>query len=210
MRRVLIVDDHATFRLGLGALLQTVPGVQVVGEADRGQAAVAMAASLRPDVVVMDLHMPDVDGVAATERIVRAHPETAVLVLTMDDDGEAVFAAIRAGAGGYLLKTAGQDEIVRAIHAVADGDLIFGGPVAARVRAMVANNPAPAGDLTGLTAREREVLTMIVRGEGNAVIARHLVVSPKTVRNHITRIFRKLDVVDRADAIRKGHAAGLR
>ncbi|GAA2978218.1 response regulator [Actinokineospora diospyrosa] len=209
-RRVLIVDDHATFRLGLGALLETVPGVAVVGEADSGHAAVTAAGALRPDVVVMDLHMPDLDGLTATERITRAHPEVAVLVLTMDDAAETVFAAVRAGAGGYLLKTAGQDEIVRAIQAVADGEMIFGNPVATQVRALFAAAPAPAGDLGGLTGREREVLVMIVRGEGNAAIARRLVVSPKTVRNHITHIFRKLEVADRGEAIRRGRAAGLR
>ncbi|WP_018680464.1 response regulator [Actinokineospora enzanensis] len=208
-RRVLIVDDHATFRLGLGALLQSVPGVRVVGEADGGAAAMASARALQPDVVVMDLHMTDLDGVAATERITRAYPGVGVLVLTMDDGDDRVFAAVRAGASGYLLKTAGQDEIVRAIHAVADGEIIFGSPVAAKVRALFAATPAPRTELCGLTARELEVLTMMVRGEGNATIARDLVVSPKTVRNHITRIFRKLGVRDRAEAVRRGLESGL-
>ncbi|WP_026423238.1 response regulator [Actinokineospora inagensis] len=208
-RRVLIVDDHATFRLGLAALLDTVPGLTVVGEADCGTAAVAAAGRLGPDVVVMDLHMSDLDGVTATERITRDHPGTAVLVLTMDDEDETVSAAVRAGASGYLLKTARHEEIVRAIHAVADGEIIFGHPVAAKVRAVFAQDPSPTG-LSTLTAREREVLTMIVRGDGNAAIARTLVVSPKTVRNHITRIFRKLEVADRGEAIRLAKGGGLR
>jgi DNA-binding NarL/FixJ family response regulator len=209
-RRVLIVDDHSTFRLGLSALLTSVPGLTVVGEAANGVEAVAAASSLGPDVVVMDLNMPGLSGVEATERIVRTRRDTGVLVLTMFDDEAHVFAAMRAGARGYILKTARQEEIVRAVHAVADGEVIFGQPVAAHVRAFFANGAAQhGGTLPQLTSREREVLALMVRGEGNAAIAHILVVSPKTVRNHITSIFHKLEVADREQAIARAHEAGL-
>jgi DNA-binding NarL/FixJ family response regulator len=208
-RRILIVDDHSTFRLGLTALLNSEPGLQVVGEAATGTQAVAAVAALRPDVVVMDLNMPGLGGIEATQRIVQQQPNVGVLVLTMFDD-EHVFAAMRAGARGYILKTAQHAEIVRAVRAVGDGEVIFGQPVADQVRTFFATAPQPHGELVELTAREREVLTLMVRGESNAAIARILVVSPKTVRNHITSIFRKLDVADREQAILRAHESGLR
>lgn len=209
-RRILIVDDHATFRLGLTALLNSEPGLQVVGEAATGTQAVAAVSVLRPDVVVMDLNMPGLGGIEATQRIVRQQPDVGVLVLTMFDD-EHVFSAMRAGARGYILKTAQHEEIVRAVRAVADGGVIFGQPVANQVITFFAATPPPRAErLVQLTAREREVLTLMVRGESNAAIARILVVSPKTVRNHITSIFRKLDVTDREQAILRAHESGLR
>lgn len=211
-RRILIVDDHSTFRLGLSALLNSEPGFTVVGEAATGSEAVAAAAVLWPDVIVMDLNMPDLDGTRATEQIVRAQPETGVLVLTMFDDEAHLIAAVRAGARGYLLKTARQEEIVRAVHAVGAGEVIFGWPFASRVRAVFTAAPAHAthAGVFALTAREREVLALIARGAGNAEIAQLLVVSPKTVRNYVTSIFRKLDVTGRDQAVERAHAAGLR
>ncbi len=219
-RRILVVDDHSTFRLGLSALLRSVPEFTVVGEAATGTEAVAAVSKLVPDVVVMDLNMPDLDGIEATKQIARAHDGINgingigginVLVLTMFDDEEHVLTAVRAGALGYVLKTAREDEIVRAVHAVAEGELIFGQPVAAQVRDLFTAVPARQSDaLARLTAREREVLSLVARGEGNAAIAHILVVSPKTVRNHITRIFRKLDVTDRNQAVERAREAGIR
>jgi DNA-binding NarL/FixJ family response regulator len=204
------VDDHSTFRLGLTALLNSVPGLRVVGEAATGTEAVSAATTLGPDVVVMDLNMPALNGIEATERIVRAQRNVGVLVLTMFDDEAHVLAAIRAGARGYILKTARQEEIVRAVHAVGDGEVIFGKPVAVHVRAFFASGAQPRGDgLPELTAREREVLALMVSGEGNAAIAQILVVSPKTVRNHVTSIFRKLGVTSRDEAIMYAREAGL-
>jgi DNA-binding NarL/FixJ family response regulator len=208
--RILIVDDHSMFRLGLSALLNSVPGLEVVGEAATGTHAVTAAATLRPNVVAMDLNLPGLSGADATQRIVRAQQDVGVLVLTMFDDGDHVFAAMRAGARGYILKTARQDEIVRAVQAVGEGEIIFGRPVASQVLAFFATAPQPWGErLAQLTAREREVLSLIARGEGNTAIARTLVVSSKTVRNHISSIFRKLEVTDREQAITRAHEAGL-
>lgn len=211
VRRILIVDDHSTFRLGLGALLNSVPGFTVVGEAATGTEAIAAVARLGPDVVVMDLNLPDLGGIEATERIVRVHKGMNVLVLTMFDDEEHVLSAVQAGALGYVLKTARQEEIVRAVHAVAEGEVIFGRPVAAQVRDIFADVPARRpGEIPRLTAREREVLSLLVQGKSNAAIAHILVVSPKTVRNHITNIFRKLGVVDREQAVERAREAGMR
>lgn len=211
-RRVLIVDDHSTFRLGLCALLGSEPGITVVGEAASGPEAVAAAAALRPDVIVMDLSLPGIDGIQATEQILRGLPDTGVLVLTMFEDDGHLAAAIRAGARGYLLKTARHQEIVRAVHAVGDGEVIFGQRLARRVLAIFADPCAHEAHtaLLQLTAREREVLSLIVRGEGNPAIARILVVSPKTVRNYVTSIFRKLDVSTRDQAVKRARDAGLR
>ncbi|HEV2778475.1 MAG TPA: response regulator transcription factor [Actinophytocola sp.] len=207
---MLIVDDHSTFRLGLSALLSSVPGLEVAGEAATGAEAVAAAATLEPDVVVMDLSLPDLGGVEATERIVRARPGVGVLVLTMFDDDEHVLAALRAGARGYILKTTGPDGIVRAVQAVGNGEVIFGQPVASHVPTIFADVPAHSDEsMSRLTGREREVLALMVRGASNAAIADILVVSPKTVRNHITSIFRKLDVTDRKQAVKRARAAGL-
>lgn len=210
-RRILIADDHSTFRLGLRALLSSEPGLTVVGEAATGMEAVTAAVSLRPDVIVMDLNMPELDGVAATEQIVRAQPGTGVLVLSMFDDEPHLVAAVRAGARGYLLKTARHEEIVRAVHAVGDGEVIFGRPLAPRVHAVFAGLPEHAGHdgAFALTAREREVLVLIADGAGNAEIARILVVSPKTVRNYVTSIFHKLAVTGREEAVKRARAAGL-
>lgn len=210
-RRILVADDHSTFRFGLSALLSSEPGFTVVGEAATGTEALAAVARLAPHVVVMDLNMPHLGGIEATEKIVRAHREVNVLVLTMFDDEEYVLSAMKAGALGYVLKTAGHEEIVRAVNAVAEGEVIFGRPVAAQVRDIFAAVPARRhGEIPRLTAREREVLSLLVKGASNSAIAHTLVVSPKTVRNHITNIFRKLGVVDREQAVARARDAGMR
>jgi DNA-binding NarL/FixJ family response regulator len=208
---VVIADDHEAFRSGLRALLATVDDVQLVGEAATGDDAVTAARDLQPDVVLMDLDMPGLDGVSATRRVVDTSPHIAVLVLTMIDDDVAVFDALRAGARGYLLKGASRSEIVRAIRAVASGEAIFGPDVARRLMAFFAA-PRPAtlpGAFPELTEREREILDLIARGYSNQQITDRLVVSPKTVRNHVSNIFSKLQVRDRAEAIVRAREAGL-
>ncbi|MBP2474417.1 DNA-binding NarL/FixJ family response regulator [Crossiella equi] len=208
--RILVVDDHPLFRFGLCQTLQQVPEMQVAGEAATGTAAVAMADSLQPDVVVMDLNMPDFNGVEATRRIVRTSPHVGVLVLTMFDDNESVFAAMRAGARGYLLKGASPEEIVRAIKAVAEGQAIFGPAIASRLLGFFGNSARTQVEaFPDLTSREHEVLELIAQGENNAGIARKLVISGKTVRNHVSNIFAKLHVADRAEAIMRAREAGL-
>ncbi|HET6711440.1 MULTISPECIES: response regulator transcription factor [unclassified Amycolatopsis] len=207
--RVLVVDDHPLFRIGVGTLLAAEPGIAVVGEAASGADAVASAAALQPDVVVMDLHLPDLSGIQATRHIVAANPGTGVLMLTMADESESVFAAMRAGARGYLLKDAEPDEIIRAVQAVARREAIFGPDIANRVLAFFNQPPASEPVFPELTGREREVLALIAAGHSNSVIASRLCLSPKTVRNHISNVFAKLHVADRAEAIVRARDAGL-
>jgi DNA-binding NarL/FixJ family response regulator len=207
--RVLVVDDHPLFRIGVSTLLAAEPGIEVVGEAAGGADAVTSAAALRPDVVVMDLHLPDLSGLQATRHIVAANPGTGVLMLTMADESESVFAAMRAGARGYLLKDAEPDEIIRAVQAVARREAIFGPDIANRVLAFFNQPPAAEPVFPELTGREREVLALIAAGHSNAVIAGTLCLSPKTVRNHISNVFAKLHVADRAEAIVRARDAGL-
>ena len=210
MIRVLVADDHPAFRRGLELMLVDVDDLDVVGMAETGARAVDLAGSLAPDVVLMDLRMPDLDGIEATRRIVRSAPAPAVVVLTMFEDDDSVFAAMRAGARGYLLKGADQDEIVRAIRAAAAGEAIFGPEVAARVIDHFAQGARSLADVfPSLTEREREVLEMIAAGKGNAAIAHELMISLKTVRNHVSNIFTKLQVSDRSAAIVKARQAGL-
>jgi DNA-binding NarL/FixJ family response regulator len=211
MTTVLVADDHPTFRRGLSALLETLEEFTVVGEASDGESVVAMAGELKPDVVVMDLNMPGVNGVEATRRIVAQHPDAAVLVLTMLDEDESVFAAMRAGARGYVVKGADTDDVVRALESVARGDAVFGPAVATRVLSYL-TRPLSARDpvlFPELSDREREVLELIARGRSNIDIARELVLSPKTVRNHVSSVFTKLQVSDRAEAIVRARKAGL-
>jgi DNA-binding NarL/FixJ family response regulator len=207
--RVVIADDHPVVRDGLSALLASVPSVTVAGIAATGREAVHAAVTLRPDVLVMDIQMPELGGVAATREIARAAPDIAVLMLTMFDDDDSVFAAMRAGARGYLLKGAQQDEIIRAIQAVAAGEAIFGPGIARRVLGLVSAPPAPGVPFKGLTSREREILNHVAAGARNAEIARQMSIAPKTVANHISAIFSKLQVADRNQAIIRARDAGL-
>jgi DNA-binding NarL/FixJ family response regulator len=209
--RVLVADDHAAFRAGLRAVLETAGDVAIVGESASGDEAVRDVARASPDVVLMDVNMPGLDGVTATRRIVDAAPHVAVLVLTMHDDDETVFAAVRAGARGYLLKGASRAELIRAVRAVAAGEAIFGPGVARRLMDFFAR-PAPRADPAAfpeLTEREHEILELIAQGRSNADITATLVLSPKTVRNHVSNIFSKLQVRDRAEAIVRAREAGL-
>ena len=209
--RIVIADDHPLFRAGLRALLESVSDTEVVGEATSGHEAVELTRTLTPNVVVMDLNMPGVNGVEATRRIIAAHPGTGVLVLTMFDDDDSVFAAMRAGARGYLVKGSDTSEVIRAITAVGNGQAIFGPSVARRILAFL-TRPLSAYDeqrFPQLSAREREVLNLIAAGVANTDIARRLFLSPKTIRNHVSSIFTKLQVADRAQAIVRARAAGL-
>ncbi len=209
--RILVADDHPLFREGVRAMLHREADIQIVGEAMTGAEALTGAAELQPDVILMDLHMPDVNGIEATRTIMHTSPQTRILVLTMFEDDDSVFAALRAGARGYLLKGADKAEIVRAIQAVSRGEAIFGPTIAQRLMAFFAADlqsalPPP---LPELTDREREILTLIAQGSSNTAIADQLVVSLKTVRNHVSNIFSKLQVVDRQAAINRARNAGL-
>ncbi|MGI8336426.1 response regulator [Actinomadura scrupuli] len=207
--RVIITDDHPVFRQGLHGLLEALD-IAVVAEADSGPEAVKLAAELQPDVVVMDLHMPGGNGIEATRTITRTSPRIGVLVLTMFRDDDSVFAAMRAGARGYLLKESGAEEIARAVRAVAAGEAIYGPEIARRVLTYFSNMPDPRQTaFPELTDREREVLEVIAQGRNNQEIAGVLFLSPKTVRNHVSNIFMKLHVADRAQAIVLAREAGL-
>jgi DNA-binding NarL/FixJ family response regulator len=197
--RALVVDDHPLFRRGVMAALAD-GGIDVVGEASGGAAAIELATRLQPDVTVMDLNMPDLGGVEATRRIVAARPSARVLVLTMFEDDESVFAAMKAGARGYLVKSSRPRQIVDAVRAVGDGEAIFSPAVATRLLDFFATAPRPSA-LPELTGREREVAHLMAAGKGNAAIARELFLSTKTVRNHVSNILRKLQVADRAQAM---------
>jgi DNA-binding NarL/FixJ family response regulator len=215
--RVLVADDHRLFRDGVSALLSVTPDLEVVGEAPDADTAVALAAELAPDVVLMDLQMPG-GGLSATERIAAAQPDVRVLVLTMFDDDDSVFAALRAGARGYVLKDSEAEDLVRAVRAAAAGEAIFGRSIAERLLTHF-GEPRPAGRApgTGLTASpleiltpgERNVLRLMARGLNNPAIARELSYSHKTVRNYVSSIFRKLQVADRSQAIVRARDAGL-
>jgi DNA-binding NarL/FixJ family response regulator len=210
--RILGADDHPVVRGGLVALLRTIEGLEVVGEASDGATAVREAQLTRPDVVLMDVRMPDLDGVEATRRIRAAVPATRVLMLTMYDDDATVFTAMQAGAQGYLLKEAEQDEIVRAVRAVVAGEAIFGPGVAERVLGHFSGPPAdptPAYPFPDLTERERVILELLARGRRTSEIATELYLSPKTVANNMTSIFAKLQVASRAEAIVRAHESGL-
>ena len=209
--RVLIADDHPIFRDGMRGLLESVPETDVVGEASSGEEAIALAAALQPDVILMDLKMPGCNGIEATRRILATSPHIGVLMVTMFEDDDSVFAAMRAGARGYLLKGANQAETLRAIRAVGNGEAIFGPAIARRLIGFFAA-PAPivpARLFPDLTEREREVLALIAQGHGNQAIADQLFLSLKTVRNHVSNIFSKLQVADRAQAVIRAREAGL-
>ena len=212
--RVLIADDHAPFRDGLRALLRSEPDIETVGEATTGREAIAQAATLQPDVILMDLHMPEGNGIEATHIILATSPHISILVLTMFEDDDSVFAALQAGARGYLLKGALKAEILRAIRGVCQGEAIFGPTIAKRLMSYFAMlKPAvsapPIQPFPELTEREQEILALIAQHLTNPEIAARLVLSPKTVRNHVSNIFSKLQVATRAQAILRAREAGL-
>jgi DNA-binding NarL/FixJ family response regulator len=207
--RVVLADDHPVVRAGLAALLTSLPGIEVVGVAATGREAIREVLTHHPDVAVLDLQMPDLDGFAATRELVRSAPRVAVLVLTMFEDDDSVFTAMRAGARGYLVKGAEQDEIARAIHAVAAGEAIFGPGVARRVLALFAAPPPTEAPFPELTAREREILDLLAAGLSNPAIATRLSLAAKTVANNVSSIFTKLHVTDRPTAIVRARNAGL-
>lgn len=207
--RVVLADDHPVVRDGLSALLSSVPGIEVVGTAATGREAVRAAVTQRPDVLVLDVQMPELDGVAAAREIARTAPAVAVLMLTMFDDDDSVFAAMRAGARGYVLKGATQGEIVRAIHAVAAGEAIFGPGVARRVLGQLAGTAVPADPFPELTPRERQVLELLAGGLSSSAIGDRLGLAPKTVTNHASAVFAKLQVSGRAEAVQRARRAGL-
>ena len=209
--RVLIADDHPMFRTGLRALLSADQETEVLGEATTGEEVVALAATLRPDVILMDIQMPGMSGIEATRQILRASPHIRILMVTMFEDDQSVFTAMRAGARGYVLKGAHPDEILRAIQAVGSGEAIFSPAVATRMLDFFSNlNPAALPHpLPELTDRERAILDLIAQGQSNTVIARRLVLSPKTVSNYVSSIFSKLQVADRAQAMLRAREAGL-
>jgi DNA-binding NarL/FixJ family response regulator len=208
--RVLVADDSADFREGIRALLSSVDGLELVGEAVDGDAAVAGALDVQPDVVLMDLHMPGRNGIEATRAIVSAAPHIAVLVLTMHEDDESVFSAVRAGARGYLVKGASQDEVVRAISTVHAGGLVFGASLALRIADLLSGTTTPdRSAFPQLTERELEILDLIAAGKNNTQIASSLYLAPKTVRNNVSTILAKLQATDRAEAIIRARDAGL-
>ncbi len=204
---VIVADDHPVFRQGLRALLDGVPDIELVGEAADGEAAVAMALERKPAVVLMDLRMPGLNGIEATRQINAVEPAVGILVLTMFEDDDSVFAAMRAGARGYLLKGSDQEEVTRAIRSIASGEAIFGPAIARRLIGYFSSASTEA--FPELTAREREVLELIAQGRNNQAIAEQLVLSLKTVRNHVSNVFNKLQVTDRAGAIVKAREAGM-
>jgi DNA-binding NarL/FixJ family response regulator len=210
---VIIVDDHKSFRKGLISLLESVPDIKVIAEAPSGQEAVLLAARLQPDVILMDLQMPGVTGIEATRQILHTSPHIAILVITMFEDDDSVFSALRAGARGYLLKGALKAEILRAIRGVCNGEAIFGPAVARRVLHYFRVRPdfdtAPVGAFPELTEREHELLNLMASHLSNQEIAERLDISLKTVRNHVSNIFSKLQVVDRTQAILRAREAGL-
>jgi DNA-binding NarL/FixJ family response regulator len=213
--QLLIADDHLLFREGVKALLATADDIEIVGEASTGIEAVEAGLALGPDIVLMDINMPDLNGIQATLQILASQPQTGIIMLTMQEDDASVFAAMRAGARGYLLKGASPTEMLSVIRAVAEGQALFGPAIAARLMNYfqeLERMPAasqPETPFPELTERELEVLRLIAQGYNNQEIAQKLVISPKTVRNHITSIFSKLQVADRAQAIVLARQAGL-
>ena len=207
--RVLLVDDNADFRAGLHAMLEGAPGIEVCGEAANGAEVGPLVDRLSPDIVLMDLQMPVMNGLDATRALTAARPHIGVIVLTMFEDDDSVFAALRAGARGYLLKGSRRGDTLRAITAVANGEAIFSPSVARRMMGYF-HAPRPSADaFPELTDREREVLELVAKGRENGQIAEQLGLSLKTVRNHVSNVLNKLQVADRAQAALRAREAGL-
>jgi DNA-binding NarL/FixJ family response regulator len=208
--QLLIADDHTLFRDGLRALFGSLPDTEPVGEATTGDEAVSLAETLQPDVVLMDIQMAGLNGIEATRRIVQTSPHIGVIVVTMFEDDDSVFSAMRAGARGYVLKGADQEEMLRVVRAVARGEALFGPAIASRLASFFQlPSPAPETIFPELTSREREVLELIAQGLCNQEIATQLTISIKTVRNHVSNIFNKLQVADRVQAVIRARDAGL-
>ena len=212
--RVMVADDHPVFRRGMRAILGAEPDIELLGEATDGEEAIALALKLRPDVILMDLNMPNMTGIEATRRILEANPNTAILMLTMFEDDKSIFAAMRAGAHGYVLKGADGAETLRAIHAVANGEAIFSPEITRRLTGYFAASggdprTAAAQAFPNLTEREHEILSLMAGGYTNTAIASRLYLSPKTVRNYVSNIFTKLQVSNRSQAIVQAREAGL-
>lgn len=208
---ILIADDHPLFRDGIRTLVLAATDMEIVGEAESGEEAIKLAALLQPDIILMDIQMPGTNGIQATRQIHDASPHIGVLILTMFDDDSSVFSSMRAGARGYILKGAKQDDIQRAIRAAAHGEAIFSPTVAARMMEFFSSiRPIqPPRFFPELSDREHEVLDLIAQGYRNPEIADRLVLSPKTVRNHVSNILSKLQVADRTQAVLKAKEAGL-
>lgn len=211
--KLIIVDDHRLFREGIKSLLAVTDDIEIIGEAEDGDSALKRVRELKPDVILMDINMPGLNGIRVTEQILAQQPQTRIIMLTMLEDDASIFHAMRAGARGYLLKGADPEEVLSVIRAVAEGQALFGPAIATRLMQYfkeLSAAPAPSGTpFPELTERELEVLRLIAQGLNNQEIVQKLVLSPKTVRNHITNIFSKLQVADRAQAIVRAREAGL-
>ncbi|QBD83774.1 response regulator transcription factor [Ktedonosporobacter rubrisoli] len=209
--RLVIADDHHFYREGVRTMLRAIPVMSVIGEAASGEEVISLAIQQQPDVILMDMKMPGINGIEATRRILQQFPRISILVVTMFDDDDTVFAAMRAGARGYLLKDADQDELVRAITAVYRGEAIFSPLIAQRMIHYFHALPSTAAALAfpDLTEREREILQLVVQGQSNAAIAKQLTLSLKTVQNHVSAILNKLQVADRTQAMMRAREAGL-
>lgn len=206
--RVAIVDDHPVYRLGMAALLGAIDGVEVVGQAATAAEALDLVGEVRPDVVLLDLHLPDASGIEVTREVRSAHPDVAILIVTMVEDADSLFAALRAGARGYLVKGAGAEEITRALAAVRAGEVLIGAGIADRTADLLVGGGRTSA-FPELTEREHEVLDAMARGLDNAAIARRFVLSPKTVRNHVSNVMCKIGVNTRGEAIARARDAGL-
>jgi DNA-binding NarL/FixJ family response regulator len=209
--RILVVDDHPMYREGLVMTLAAAADFDPVGQAGDGEAALELAATTRPDIVLMDLRLPGISGIEATRRLVAAMPGIRVVVVSMLEDDDSIFAAMRAGASGYLLKGSDRDELLSALRAVSLGEVIFGAAIARRVMAFFTGRPSAAAAIAfpELTDREREILERIAHGDPNPVIARTFGLTDKTIRNHVSNILNKLQVADRAQAVARARDAGL-
>jgi DNA-binding NarL/FixJ family response regulator len=209
--RVLVADDHRFFRDGLRALLDSAQDLELVGEAGDGEEVVAQAAVLQPDVILMDLQLPKINGVEATRRILASQPRLNVLVLTMFEDTDTVLAAMRAGARGYILKDTDEEALLRSVRAVASGEALFGPGVAERMMRYLAEATPPGGRAAfpELTEREREVLSLLAQGLSNQEVAQRMGISLKTARNHVSNILGRLQVADRTEAVARARAAGM-